>query len=1131
MLHSALSLIHRLLRLIRSIKQKSAWCLKPTTKSFFLIFVLFSIYPFAIRSVIAQQSITSNLIPVKLNQSPFELALTNPFLKSYASTKTDTNSVRIPFNPTYFPLYSDSLSDATLPTFIRNQQQSQTKFSRIQQSGSISRGIIIGNTQDASVESGMDLRFEALLGDSIRVSASLTDQNTPIQPDGSSLQLREFDRILIQLQSTQTNASLGDIDLALPQHPYLQLNRRVMGAQANWNSSTSSTKNGYSSTAQGGLAALRGQYQISLIAAVEGFQGPYRLTNDQGEPFVIVLAGSESIFLNGQKLERGSDRDYTIDYSFGEINFTASRLIRASDRIRVEYQFLNQTYPELLIAAGYEHQKQDKWKLSYQIARSQAVVGATNTALLTDEERLLLQNAGDDLAQLRTERVQLADQGPSNAIRYSRLDTVINGQALRYFAFDPDGAFNVFFSRVSFGEGAYRRATNQPINGIVYEFVGQGRGDFSPFRQIIAPTAKTLQSVLFEWNPATSISIKNSVALSSFDQNRLSNIGDSNNNHLAGFQEITWQVGQLTSLEAIYQQSSSGFQSFDRIRDPEFERNWGGLVDNVFGERLTALKWNQKTNKGSDIIATYAQLEIGEELKNRWELAATFSEKWLSGESDFRYLSQNIAGRRQHWLFANADLVVGQFKLKQWQVQPLLTLSHENRAASFGISQSVNAANANLRGPSYFLEYGSGIKLISDRSDWQFTYAKREENVAFSDLIPENRRVANLYGFSQKLRQKYFRSEQRFSWFDIPNEPSFSIYSQQLATLANDMGNIRLAYEGESRLQGVLTEVYTFVGNQFGVYYWEDINGDGVEQLDEFFPERSPEEGTHILQVLPSEELAGITKVQLSARSSFSLNAILNKASSDKGLGIDFAWSQMDENTSSAVRQVLLLDQDLLLSDSLTLSGRQQSSLQTYWKGNEKLRELRFSMTQLQALRNRSSFNEQTMNRLYRLSAEINATEKIRVTTEASYEKRQNETATLLNRQLDLRIFSINSELVQAMSTRFRRSLLLEYSQGSGRNGTNFFIYSLKSGINAIVKGGPLNVDVGLNHTSLNGIFSPLANFELTGGQGVGTQFRADFRYGRALGRGIKADINWSVRTRANDQILQTARFTLNSSF
>jgi hypothetical protein len=634
-----------------------------------------------------------------------------------------------------------------------------------------------------------------------------------------------------------------------------------------------------------------------------------------------------------------------------------------------------------------------------------------------------------------------------------------------------------------------------------------------------------------EWSPLKSMHITSSVALSSFDQNRLSNLDDADNNNLAIFQEVHWNYSEYAKIEGVFQQSAAGFQSFDRIRDPEFERNWGGLIDNVFGERLAAIKWNQKTVKGSSVTASYAQLEVAEELKHRWEIDGSWTEKWLSGDSDFRYLMQNRVGIKEDWLFINADLTVGKVALNKWELQPLLLISHENRSANFGLNQASNAANSNLRGPNYFLEYGSGFKLISDKTQWSFTFAKRQEDVLNGTGNNSSRRSANLYGFSQNTRQKYLRSEQRFAWFDIPNEPSFSLYSQQLGNLPTDMGNLRLAYEGESRLQGILTEVFTFVGNQFGVYYWEDLNDDGIEQLDEFFPERSPEEGTHILQILPSEELAGITKVQVSVRSSLSLNAIFNKAEADKGLGVDFDWSQMDENTASDVGQLLLLNQQLMLNDSLTLSGRQRTSIQTYWKGQKKLRELRLSMNQTRSLRNRNSFNERTRNESYKFESQIRATNKIRIKNEASYEKRRNETATLLNRRLDLSIVTFNSELVQAVSSRFRRSLFLEFAQGNGGIGTNFWSYSVKSGINTIVKGGPLNVDLGINHTSLSGEFSPLANFELTGGQGIGTQFRADFRYSRSLGRGLKADINWSVRTRANEQILQTARFTLNSSF
>ena len=79
--------------------------------------------------------------------------------------------------------------------------------------GSLSRGVTVGNNQDAVVNSNFNLQIEGKLSNRVGIRASITDNEVPLQSGGYTQRLDEFDRVFIELFSKDWSIKAGDIDL------------------------------------------------------------------------------------------------------------------------------------------------------------------------------------------------------------------------------------------------------------------------------------------------------------------------------------------------------------------------------------------------------------------------------------------------------------------------------------------------------------------------------------------------------------------------------------------------------------------------------------------------------------------------------------------------------------------------------------------------------------------------------------------------------------------------------------------------------------------------------------------------------------------------------------------------------
>ncbi|MCB0639130.1 MAG: hypothetical protein KDC54_21015, partial [Lewinella sp.] len=462
-------------------------------------------------------------------------------------------------------------------------------------SGSFSRGFSFGNRQDLVLNSSFNLQMSGELGDGILVTAAITDENLPIQPDGNTRQLRDFDRVFIRLEKDEVSLTAGDYELAKPAGHFMHYFKKLEGATFRYG--TEAGNGQWTNSAS--VAIARGQFRRQNITVTEGNQGPYKLQGANGERFIIVLAGTEKVFLDGLLLERGRDADYVIDYNQGEVTFMARRLITKDSRVVIEFEYADQRYLRSLYALN-THYQAERWTAYANLYSQQDSRTATGDLALSETERQRLREAGDQVGGAVVSTIDTLDAPDSQRATYRLADTtlVCNGNATVFsrLIYDPEGLYTATFSFVGEGQGHYVLDATQTANERVYRWVAPDstdcspRGSYAPIRSLAAPQLQRLLTTGGSYRLGQDGQLSGELAFSNQDRNRFSPLDAADNQGWAG--RLDWQqripLGADTNHWALetaagYEYVDPHFQPINPYRSPEFLRDWSLATVNGVG--------------------------------------------------------------------------------------------------------------------------------------------------------------------------------------------------------------------------------------------------------------------------------------------------------------------------------------------------------------------------------------------------------------------------------------------------------------------------------------------------------------------------------------------------------------------
>ena len=869
------------------------------------------------------------------NNNPIQLDYDFDFEKSAIILKSNPNIDKINISYKTFPLNFSSptqlldkkkflISDKDV--FIKNYNQNynynynanQSIFdNNLESKGSIYRGINVGNNQNAVVNSGMNLQLDGKIAQDLWIKAAITDNNIPIQPDGNTQQLQEFDKMFINIYNDKISLTAADFELQKPYGYFLNYNKKAMGLSFEIKDKIKTKQTqpvDYKASISGAMS--KGKFRRQEIRGVEGNQGPYKLIGDNGELYIIVLSGTERVYIDGILQKRGYNNDYTIDYNLGEISFTPQKPINKDKRIIVEFEYSDKNYSRYLITSS-NVLNINKTKFWFNLYNESDNKNQPFEQDIDEKTRQVLKNIGDNIDMAYVPSYTFNEKYDNSQIRYKMVDTAINGRiydSIFVHSSDPNFAFyTVGFALVGTNNGDYIKSVSK-ANGKVYEWVapinGVHQGNYAPYKKIITPKLNQMFTLGSESEISDKTKINFEVAYSRFDVNTFSKIDASDDNGFAFKsmleQDFIKNEKNRFGTKINYAFVHKYFQQIENYRSTEFSRNWNleSLIqntnENIVSGNLFFQNKNINTSYNFDFL-------------NRWK--------------DFQGLQNSL----------NYDSKFG-----TWQIQ-----TNASYLTTQNLLYNTNFLRHNALISKSFKFFTVGIRENAEDNRW-----KKKE----TDTLSINSMVFNqveAFFSTQDTLKYFFNLNYKFRNDKLPqstflknstNAHDFSFASELKPNIKNTLSTVltyrrlnildSLLYSGKvennllgkieyrlKALKGIInSSTYYEIGsgleqkNEFsyvevapgqGVYTWIDYNNNNVQELNEFEIAQFSDQACFLRLITPSSQYVKIYSSQLNQTLNISPT---NKIKSKKKAAIffskfsdQFIFSVSQKNTSDKI--------------------------------------------------------------------------------------------------------------------------------------------------------------------------------------------------------------------------------------
>ncbi len=1021
------------------------------------------------------------------------------------------------------------------PVITKREQLFET--GDVNTTGRLSRGFTLGTNQDLFVNSSLNLIMDGKLADDLFIQASITDQQIPFQPEGSTAQLQDFDNVYMKLYNDRFSITGGDIVLSGQSSRFLKYYKNVQGVLFGSNAARSRTTIG-ASIAKGKFASVK-------VVSIEGVLGPYRIPGPDGSDFVIVLANSEKIYLDGLQLKRGFDLDYTIDYNLGEIIFTPRITITKFSRIRVDYEYADNRYSRSVLTASHSAEI-NNWTL-YVNAYSEKDNKNRPNFDLRDEDKRLLSSVGDSLdSAFRSGSDSVGYD--TKRILYKKI--VMDGNEVFVHSTHPDSAFwEVKFTKTGRNKGNYIQKVTT-ANGKIFEWVmpasGVPQGEYVPYKIIPAPSKKQMVNVGAGYQLSAFEKIKTEVSFSDSDKNLFSEAGDRDNAGSAinfmlesAGRKIDGSAYTFNSRAEI-EYLGKNFTPIDRFRHVEFDRDWNyqsDEQDELSEDLLITTTIGAKKDSYNLLDYTLSHRKKGQ-LVNGFQNTLNFNkELGLARLISRMFLSDNDqAGMRSGWqkLYADLSYEIG-------KMRPGYAFHIEE--------QEEYRADSIIASANHFTEHVVYLRsLETEKSGFGLDYRLRNDREPYrGEMVASNR--------SQTVNLTYRNAISRFqnisvlvSYRDLQNKgegvdfgngESLKGRIDWYGSFFDNLFKNELTYSISDSRELKKEFVYIQVPTGQGSYTWMDQNGDGIQDLNEFFLAVNIDEKNYAKIFIPGGDYIYAFENTFNYRLNFSfphswrksggIKRLLNKISNST------VWNSISKITDTSVSSRLFafvkpMDREEVLSV--------RENFRTTWffnRGNPSY-GINAGYNQFRNLNLLTGGFEDRLNKEFSFTGRLNAGRAYSVKITANYGKEFSESDFLNDRNFIISANSVRPSFSWQPRPYFRMNVIygmrnknnvLDPEQGESAMinelaGEFKFSKISKTNFQGMLK---------LSKVDFTGDSNSPAGFAVLAGLNPGANINWSLNWQQTLIEGLQMSVIYSGRKSENTRVIHFGSITVHALF